>query len=133
MDRLTFSVTQNSIRPTIFAALLDEDQGGRFQIEPCLTNARIRQQYLPDTNILLTRFLAEEGVSAPRDYIPIEQDATNQMSSSEHRSGHQMSGISCPTLGARRCPGIRLAHRLQESRGWSPLPHLDRSHFRHRI
>ena len=24
--------------PTIFAALLDEDQGGRFQIEPCLTN-----------------------------------------------------------------------------------------------
>jgi GH15 family glucan-1,4-alpha-glucosidase len=61
--------------PTIFAALLDEDQGGRFQIEPRLTNARIRQQYLPDTNILLTRFLAEEGVAGLTDYIPIEQDA----------------------------------------------------------
>ena len=62
--------------PTIFAALLDEDQGGRFQIEPSLTNARIRQLYLPDTNILLTRFLAEEGVAELTDYMPIEQDGT---------------------------------------------------------
>jgi GH15 family glucan-1,4-alpha-glucosidase len=45
--------------PMMFAALLDEDQGGRFQIELCLTNARIRQLPLPDTNILLTRFRAE--------------------------------------------------------------------------
>jgi len=45
--------------PTMFAALLDEDQGGRFQIELCLANARIRQLPLPDTNILLTRFRAE--------------------------------------------------------------------------
>ena len=28
----------------------------------------------------------------------------------------QISRISCLTLDARRCPGIRLAHRLQESR-----------------
>ncbi|HKV92711.1 MAG TPA: glycoside hydrolase family 15 protein [Candidatus Angelobacter sp.] len=62
--------------PTIFAALLDEDHGGRFQIEPRLTNVRIRQLYLPDTNILLTRFLAEEGVAELMDYMPIEQDAT---------------------------------------------------------
>ena len=62
--------------PTIFAALLDDDKGGRFQIEPCLTDARIRQLYLPDTNILLTRFLAEEGVAELTDYMPIEQDAT---------------------------------------------------------
>jgi len=45
--------------PTIFAALLDDEKGGSFQIAPCLRNARIRQLYLPDTNILLTRFLAE--------------------------------------------------------------------------
>ena len=49
--------------PTVFAALLDDEMGGRFQIEPQLTNVRIRQLYLPDTNILLTRFLAEEGVA----------------------------------------------------------------------
>jgi GH15 family glucan-1,4-alpha-glucosidase len=49
--------------PTIFAALLDEDQSGRFQIEPCVANARIRQLYLPDTNTLLTRFLPDEVVA----------------------------------------------------------------------
>jgi GH15 family glucan-1,4-alpha-glucosidase len=35
---------------------------------------RVRQLYLPETNILLTRFLAEEGVAELTDYMPIEQD-----------------------------------------------------------
>ncbi len=61
--------------PTVFAALLDDKKGGRFQIEPQLRNMRIRQLYLPDTNILLTRFLAEEGVAELTDYMPIETDA----------------------------------------------------------
>jgi GH15 family glucan-1,4-alpha-glucosidase len=60
--------------PTVFAALLDDQQGGCFQIKPQLTNARVRQLYLPDTNILLTRFLAEEGVAELTDYMPIEKE-----------------------------------------------------------
>src|SRR5262249_24857830 len=60
--------------PTVFAALLDDEKGGRFAIQPQLSNARVRQLYLPDTNILLTRFLAEEGVAELTDYMPIEQD-----------------------------------------------------------
>jgi GH15 family glucan-1,4-alpha-glucosidase len=60
--------------PTVFAALLDEKKGGRFQIEPQLTAMRVRQLYLPDTNILITRFLAEEGVVELTDYMPIERD-----------------------------------------------------------
>ena len=60
--------------PTVFAALLDDKEGGRFQIEPQLTSARVRQLYLPETNILLTRFLAEEGVAELTDYMPIEKD-----------------------------------------------------------
>lgn len=61
--------------PTVFAALLDDKKGGCFQIEPRLTGMRVRQLYLPDTNILLTRFLAEEGVAELTDYMPIERDA----------------------------------------------------------
>src|ERR1700756_1544242 len=61
--------------PTVFASLLDEKQGGRFQIEPQLTDVRIRQLYLPDTNILITRFLAEEGVTELTDFMPIESSA----------------------------------------------------------
>ncbi len=60
--------------PTIFAALLDDQKGGRFEIRPQLSNARVRQMYLPDTNILVTRFLAEEGVSELTDYMPIDYD-----------------------------------------------------------
>jgi GH15 family glucan-1,4-alpha-glucosidase len=60
--------------PTIFAALLDSERGGHFQIEPQLSRTRIRQLYLPETNILLTRFLAEEGVAELTDYMPIEKD-----------------------------------------------------------
>lgn len=60
--------------PTVFAALLDDKKGGHFQVEPKLTNMRVRQLYLPSTNILLTRFLAEEGVVELTDYMPIESD-----------------------------------------------------------
>lgn len=60
--------------PTVFAALLDDGRGGRFQIQPELNDRRVRQLYLPDTNILLTRFLAEEGVAELTDYMPISAD-----------------------------------------------------------
>src|SRR5215510_5101106 len=60
--------------PTVFAALLDDKKGGSFEIRPQLSNVRVRQLYLPDTNILLTRFLAEEGVAELTDFMPIEQD-----------------------------------------------------------
>src|SRR6201988_5564039 len=60
--------------PTVFAALLDDEKGGRFQIQPQLKEKRVRQLYLPDTNILLTRFLAEEGVAELTDYMPIGSD-----------------------------------------------------------
>ena len=60
--------------PTVFAALLDDQHGGRFQIQPQLSNPRVRQLYLPETNILLTRFLSDEGVAELTDFMPIEQD-----------------------------------------------------------
>jgi GH15 family glucan-1,4-alpha-glucosidase len=71
---IDFLCYPNFDSPTVFAALLDDKRGGRFQIEPRLTDMRIRQLYLPDTNILLTRFLAEEGVAELMDFMPIEKD-----------------------------------------------------------
>jgi GH15 family glucan-1,4-alpha-glucosidase len=59
--------------PAIFAALLDDEKGGRFEIRPQLTNARVRQLYLPETNILVTRFLAQEGMAELTDYMPIDK------------------------------------------------------------
>src|SRR6201998_3193101 len=71
---IDFLCYPNFDSPTVFAALLDDQRGGRFEIRPRLTNVRVRQLYLPDTNILLTRFLAEEGVAELTDYMPIAAD-----------------------------------------------------------
>src|ERR1700758_5550739 len=71
---IDFLCYPNFDSPTVFAALLDDQRGGRFKIRPQLTNVRVRQLYLPDTNILLTRFLAKEGVAELTDYMPIEKD-----------------------------------------------------------
>ncbi len=57
--------------PTVFAALLDGERGGRFQVSPMLGEARRKQMYLPDTNILMTRFLSDEGVGEVIDFMPV--------------------------------------------------------------
>ncbi len=71
---IDFLCYPNFDSPTVFAALLDDQKGGCFQIQPQLGKKRVRQLYLPDTNILLTRFLADEGVAELTDYMPIATD-----------------------------------------------------------
>src|SRR6267154_51546 len=71
---IDFLCYPNFDSPTVFAALLDDQRGGCFQIQPQLNKRRVRQLYLPDTNILLTRFLADEGVAELTDYMPIGTD-----------------------------------------------------------
>src|SRR4051812_40007422 len=56
--------------PSVFAALVDADRGGRFQIAPILEGAVRKQLYLPDTNVLLTRFLDADGVAELSDFMP---------------------------------------------------------------
>jgi GH15 family glucan-1,4-alpha-glucosidase len=58
--------------PTIFAALLDEQRGGRFQIAPVFAKAKTKQSYLPDSNILVSRFLSEDGLAEISDFMPVE-------------------------------------------------------------
>ena len=57
--------------PTIFAALLDHRNGGKFLLAPELKKATQKQLYLPDSNVLLTRFLAEDGMAEVSDFMPI--------------------------------------------------------------
>jgi GH15 family glucan-1,4-alpha-glucosidase len=57
--------------PTVFAALLDPEKGGFFGIQPNLENSRTKQLYLPDTNILITRFLSENGIAEMTDFMPV--------------------------------------------------------------
>src|SRR4030095_6780083 len=44
----------------------------RFQLAPVLGSATRKQLYLPDTNVLLTRFLDAAGVAEVSDFMPVE-------------------------------------------------------------
>jgi GH15 family glucan-1,4-alpha-glucosidase len=56
--------------PSVFGAILDADRGGRFRIAPASEGWSSKQLYLPDTNVLITRFLMSEGVGEVQDFMP---------------------------------------------------------------
>jgi GH15 family glucan-1,4-alpha-glucosidase len=58
--------------PTIFASLLDREHGGSFEMAPLGGEFKQRQRYFPDTNILLSRFLGEQGIAEISDFMAIE-------------------------------------------------------------
>lgn len=60
--------------PTVFASLLDADKGGRFSIRPVGGDFVTRQLYMPDTAILITRFMSDDGVGEIIDCMPIPGD-----------------------------------------------------------
>jgi GH15 family glucan-1,4-alpha-glucosidase len=61
--------------PSVFAAILDDAKGGRFQIAPTRNGVRYKQFYFPDTNVLITRFLTPDGVGEVTDFMPISSPA----------------------------------------------------------
>jgi GH15 family glucan-1,4-alpha-glucosidase len=58
--------------PTVFASILDNKKGGYFKIAPVNDDSKHKQLYLPDTNVLLTRFLQKTGVAEITDFMPVE-------------------------------------------------------------
>jgi GH15 family glucan-1,4-alpha-glucosidase len=56
--------------PSVFAAILDADRGGLFRIAPEREGWTSRQLYLPETNVLITRFLTPDGVGEVQDFMP---------------------------------------------------------------
>ncbi len=63
--------------PSVFAAILDEKKGGHFKIASATGGITHKQFYWPDTNVLITRFLAPEGVGEITDYMPVGTLAKN--------------------------------------------------------
>jgi GH15 family glucan-1,4-alpha-glucosidase len=55
--------------PSVFGGLLDPG-AGHFRIHPETSGYRARQMYLPDTAVLITRFLSEGGIGELIDFMP---------------------------------------------------------------
>ena len=60
--------------PSIFAAILDDRQGGRWRIAPA-GRYQSRQAYLPDTNVLTTTFAADDGQVTITDFMPLSESS----------------------------------------------------------
>ncbi|HUF52962.1 MAG TPA: trehalase-like domain-containing protein [Dehalococcoidia bacterium] len=58
--------------PSVFAGILDAKKGGYFRIAPQSSGVS-KQMYLPDTNVLVTRFLCEDGVGELVDFMPVSE------------------------------------------------------------
>lgn len=57
--------------PSVFARTLDAEKGGYFQIALRGGHVTTKQFYWPETNVLVTRFLSDEGVGEVRDFMPV--------------------------------------------------------------
>jgi GH15 family glucan-1,4-alpha-glucosidase len=60
--------------PSIFASLLDADRGGYCRVAPDREDYVTRQLYLPETAILVTRFMTPDGVGEVYDFMPVAGD-----------------------------------------------------------
>ena len=61
--------------PSVFASLLDAEHGGYFRVGPDTDNYVTKQLYFPDTAILITRFMTEDGVGEVHDFMPVIEGA----------------------------------------------------------
>ena len=92
--------------PTVFAALLDPERGGAWTVAPTLDGARRRQMYLPDTNVLITRFSSPEGVGEIVDFMPFPEPG-----------GQPRLVRRVRAVRGTVCFGLRCAPRLDYARG----------------
>jgi len=60
--------------PSLFAAILDADEGGRFSIQPSIP-FRATRRYVDDTNVLETTFTTESGVAKLIDLMPVMHES----------------------------------------------------------
>jgi GH15 family glucan-1,4-alpha-glucosidase len=60
--------------PSVFGAILDAERGGSFELAADVP-AKQRQFYFPDTNVLITRFSAPDGVGEIQDFMPVTDES----------------------------------------------------------
>jgi GH15 family glucan-1,4-alpha-glucosidase len=76
--------------PSVFGSILDAERGGYYRIQPAEPGWTAKQLYYPDTNVLITRFLAPTGVGEVVDFMPIGASAALRH---RHRLVRRVLGI----------------------------------------
>jgi len=104
--------------PSIFAAILDENKGGHFSISATICDRAHKQFYWPETNVLVTRFLADCGVGQVIDFMPV---GLSEGEDGYHWLIRQVSGIRSSMKFRMECyPAFNYArdrHSMELSEG----------------
>lgn len=79
--------------PSVFAALLDDQKGGYFKIS-AIGNPRCKQLYIPETNVLITRFFSDEGIAEITDFMPIEPRTLQGGRANYHQIVRRVSAVA---------------------------------------
>ncbi len=105
--------------PSVFGAILDDRQGGWWSLAPA-ADCAVRQMYLPDTNVLMTRFFADEGMAEVIDFMPIGREAGGQTEQASRQVIRIAKAIRGPIRFRMECrPAFDFARQPHEV-------HLDR-------
>jgi GH15 family glucan-1,4-alpha-glucosidase len=76
--------------PSVFASILDREKGGYYRIAPLDEGWTTKQLYFPDTNVLVTRFLAAHGVGELQGFMPIPRTGEERH---RHRLVRRVVGV----------------------------------------
>jgi GH15 family glucan-1,4-alpha-glucosidase len=87
--------------PSVFARILDHGKGGNFRV-CAMQDGRLKQMYIPDTNVLVTRFLSSDGLGEVTDFMPVHQ-----------RSGGQTQGRTRQIIRIAKSVRRRVRFRLE--------------------
>ena len=104
--------------PTIFAGLLDEHKGSCFKIHPILDQVRHKQLYLPDSNVLVSRFLSEYGVAEVSDFMPVRGIGEPTYSCTSSQDGARRDQVSHALCTAIRLWARSAYDRTRKGRGY---------------
>ena len=104
--------------PSLFGALLDKNKGGYFSITARTSYAKPKQLYLPDTNILLTRFQGKDAVGEVIDFMVPETRSTGKARDLLVRQARAVRGTVTFELACHPAFDYgRLGHELQIIQG----------------
>jgi GH15 family glucan-1,4-alpha-glucosidase len=57
--------------PSVFGSIIDDKNGGYYQLRPLDEGYKAKQFYWPDTNVLVTRFSGPDGICELHDFMPV--------------------------------------------------------------
>ncbi len=107
--------------PSIFAAILDPEKGGAFSIAPAIPFETTVQKYIPNTNVLRTEFLCEDGIVELTDWMHISSFSFEERE--QHRLPALYRRVQC-LKGSVRCR-ILFNPQLNYARGLTKISQIE--------